>query len=204
MTAPPLSAGSFAAPAITVPPLAAKAQRVADRAGYELSSEPSTGSLLRTLAAAKPGGRLLEVGCGVGVGSAWLLDGMDAAARLTGIERHPKVAHVCRTLLAGDERMEVVNADAVEWLTAYDGPPFDLMFVDTTSAKFERRDLLFPHMADGALFIADDLLPQEKWTERHGPRVERFRREIFQEPDLLPTLIDWASGLVVAAYRKPR
>jgi hypothetical protein len=60
------------------------------------------------------------------------------------------------------------------------------------------------HMAEGALFIADDLLPQEKWTEDHGPRVERFRREIIAEPDLVGTLIDWGSGLVIAAYRRHR
>ena len=49
-------------------------------------------------------------------------------------------------------------AAAIEWLTAYDGPLFDLVFVDTTSAKFERRGLLFAHLAPGALFIADDLV----------------------------------------------
>jgi len=162
---------------------------------------PGPTLLLRTLAATKPGGRLLEVGTGVGVGAAYLLAGMDPTARLTTLERGPAIANAARTLLTDDERVEVVTTDAVEWLTAYDGPPFDLVFVDTTSAKFERRDLLFAHLAPGALFIADDLLPQDKWTEAHGPRVERFRREIVAEPNLVTTLIDWGSGLVVAAYR---
>lgn len=88
------------------------------------------------------------------------------------------------------------------WLASYAGPPFDLVFVDTTTAKFERRDLLFAHMKDGALLIADDLLPQEKWTGRHGPRVASFRRDIMQEADLLATLVDWASGLLVATFRR--
>lgn len=185
-----------------IPELSAKAHRIADRAGYELSSTPGTGALLRTLAAAKPGGRILEVGAGVGVGAGWLLDGMDEASRLVTIEKHPKIANVCRTILAGDPRAEVVTGDAVEWLDAYEGPDFDLVFVDTTVAKFERRDAVFAHMAPGSLFIADDLLPQPKWTEQHAPRVERFRREILEEPCLVPTLIDWSSGIVVAAYRK--
>jgi predicted O-methyltransferase YrrM len=184
-----------------VPSPAARALKVADRAGFQLSSDLNTGSLLRTLAASKPGGRLLEVGTGVGVGAAYLLAGMDAAARLTTLERGPALANAARTLLADDDRVEVVTTDAVDWLTAYDGPPFDLVFVDTTVTKFERRDLLFDHLAPGALFVADDLLPQDKWTEAHGPRVERFRREIVAEPRLIATLVDWASGLVIGSYR---
>lgn len=188
-------------PPIDVPPLAAKAQAIADKGKWGLSSEPQTGALLRTLAASKPGGRILEVGSGVGVGAGWLLAGMDAAARLTTLELYPGLANACRSVLAADKRAEVITTDAVEWLTNYSGPPFDLVFVDTTSAKFERRDLVLAHMAHGALFVADDLLPQEKWTEAHHPRVERFRREIMAEPDLVPTLVDWASGIVIASYR---
>ena len=186
-----------------VPPLVEKIEGIGRRAGWGLSSEAGTGALLRTLAATKPGGRLLEVGAGIGVGAAWLLACMDAAAELTTLEVAPNVAAVCRDLLKHDSRVTVVTTDASQWLADYGGDPFDLVFVDTTVTKFERRDLIFRHLADGAIFIADDLLPQEKWTQAHAPRVERFRREILHEPDLVPTLIDWASGLVVAAYRKP-
>ena len=98
--------------------------------------------------------------------------------------------------------MEVITADATEWLEQYEGPPFDLVFVDTTITKFERRNLVYRHLAHGALFIADDLLPQEKWTDEHHPRVQRLRAEIRQEPELVATLVDWASGLLVATYRR--
>src|SRR5436853_611551 len=43
----------------------------AETLGFRLSCEPLTGSLLRTLAASKPGGTLLELGTGVGVGTDW-------------------------------------------------------------------------------------------------------------------------------------
>lgn len=187
---------------IDVPPLSAKAQAIADKGNWRLSSDRQTGALLRTLAASKPGGRILEIGAGVGVGAGWLLAGMDAAARLTTLELFPGLAEACASVLAEDDRAEVVRTDAVDWLTAYSGPPFDLVFVDTTILKFDRRDLVFAHLADGALLIADDLLPQEKWTEAHYPRVERFRAEILAEPGLVPTLVDWASGILIASYRK--
>jgi predicted O-methyltransferase YrrM len=187
---------------LTIPPLAAKAQAIADRGQFKMSSEPRVGALLRTLAASKPGGNILEVGAGVGVGSAWLLDGMDANARLTSLEVHERVGGVCRQILAPDPRAQVVITDATEWLTSYSGPLFDFVFVDTTITKFERRDTLFAHLADGALFVADDLLPQDSWNDEHPPRVERFRKEILEEPNLVPTLVDWASGLVIATFRR--
>ncbi|MFG2938313.1 O-methyltransferase [Streptomyces sp. NPDC048282] len=187
---------------LSVPARVAKAQAIADRGQFKMSSEPRVGALLRSLVAAKPGGRIIEVGGGVGVGAGWLLDGMDADARLTSIEKHENFARVLKHVVADDPRAEVVVADATEWLTAYDGPDFDFAFIDTTVTKFERRDTLFAHLADGALVIADDLLPQDSWDASHPPRVELFRKEIMQEPNLIPTLVDWASGLVIAAHRK--
>lgn len=184
-----------------IPPLAVKALAIAERGRWHLSSDSHTGAILRTLAASKPGGRILEVGSGLGVGSAWLLAGMDDAARLIGLEIHAKVAAISREILAEDPRAEIITTDATDWLEKYSGPPFDLIFVDTTTAKFDRRDVLFANMADGALLIADDLLPQEKWTEQHPARVERFRREIVGEPNLVATLLDWGSGLVIAAHQ---
>ena len=55
-------------------------------AGFPMASEALVGALLRTLAASKPGGRLLEIGTGTGLATVWLLDGMDARAHLTSIE----------------------------------------------------------------------------------------------------------------------
>jgi predicted O-methyltransferase YrrM len=189
---------------IDIPALSKKAQARADAGQFKMSSEPRVGALLRTLVASKPGGNILEVGAGVGVGAGWLLDGMDATARLTSLEVHVRIGTVCQQMLASDTRVEVVITDATEWLTAYDGPDFDFVFVDTTVTKFHRRDSLFAHLADGAIFVADDLLPQDSWDPSHPDRVERFRKEIMEEPDLVPTMVDWASGLVIATYRKPR
>lgn len=179
------------------------AERVAKRGGYKLSSEPRVGALLRTLAATKPGGRFLELGSGVGVGASWLLDGMDADARLTTIEIQERVCEVCRRVLADDDRAEAVNADADEWLAAYTGPPFDFVFVDTTSAKFDGLETVLGVLETGALYVTDDLLPQEKWSDTHPERVAAFRQSFLETPELVPVLLDWASGVGIAAYRGP-
>ena len=73
--------------------------------GFRLASEPMTGSLLRALAASKPGGLLLELGTGTGVGTSWLLAGMTPDARLVTVDNDPAVMDVARRHLSGDERV---------------------------------------------------------------------------------------------------
>ena len=51
-----------------------------------MASEPKTGALLKTLAASRPAGRLLELGTGTGISAAWLLAGMDRAATLITVD----------------------------------------------------------------------------------------------------------------------
>jgi hypothetical protein len=65
------------------PPAALAAiRRAAHDHDFAMSCDDRTGALLRTLAAARPGGRVLELGTGAGVSTAWILDGMDGASSL--------------------------------------------------------------------------------------------------------------------------
>ena len=73
----------------TFPAAYAEIERATQQAGFTMASDPLTGSLLRTLAASKPGGRLLELGTGTGLSTAWILDGMDTAATLTSVDNDP-------------------------------------------------------------------------------------------------------------------
>lgn len=184
-----------------VPATVRRAHDHAEGVGFAMSVEHRTGALLATLAASKPGGRCLEIGTGAGAGAGWLLSGMDEAASLVTVEIDAALAELSRHVLGDDPRATVVTADAAEWLTVYDGPPFDLAFVDWRTGKFEQRRLLLGHLAPGGLYIGDDLLPQATWPDDHPGRVERFLSEIVAEDDLVVTLMAWASGLVVAARR---
>src|SRR5438046_6628119 len=80
-------------------------RRDTERVGFTLASEPKTGSLLRALAASKPRGEFLEIGTGTGVGTAWLLAGMDANSRLTSVDSDHKVLEIARRHLGHDSRV---------------------------------------------------------------------------------------------------
>jgi len=171
------------------------------RVGFRLASEPRTGSLLRVLAGSKPGGRLLELGTGTGVATAWLLAGMDAATRLETVDSDPSVVEVARTHLGGDPRVRFNIAEAGDWLRRWSGGPFDLVFADAWSGKFSDIDAALRLLAIGGLYVIDDLLPQPSWPDGHGPRIEPLLAELEGRPDLAGVRLAWSSGLAVAVKR---
>ncbi|MGW8955620.1 O-methyltransferase [Streptomyces sp. NPDC055709] len=165
--------------------------------GFAMSCEDRTGSLLATLAASKPGGRILELGTGVGAGAAWLLHGMSDDASLTSVEADPAVQAVAAKHLAHDHRATFTTTDADTWLTAYTGPPISLAYVDCRPGKFHRLADLLALLEPGGLYLVDDLLPQPTWPDDHQPRVDAFLAHLPEHPNLLYTPLRWASGLLI-------
>ena len=169
--------------------------------GFAMACEDRTGALLRTLAGAKPGGRLVELGTGTGIGTAWLLDGAGTDATLISVDLDADNIAIARGVIGDDPRVRFEVADAAAWLGAYNGRPFDLVFADCRPGKFTHRQDLLRHLAPGAIYVGDDLRPQPTWPADHQPRVDAFRSEMAAAPDLHVTLLDWASGLVLATRR---
>src|SRR6266704_792192 len=101
-----------------------------ERVGFTLGSEPKTGSLLRALAASKPGGQFLELGTGTGVGTAWLLEGMDASSHLTSVDSDPHVLEIARRHLGHDPRVTFRVGDGAEVLEELAPEQFDLIYAD--------------------------------------------------------------------------
>ncbi|WP_200307762.1 O-methyltransferase [Streptomyces adelaidensis] len=171
----------------------------AERAGFAMSCEDRTGSLLATLAATKPGGRFLELGTGSGAGAAWLAIGMSSSARLTTVETDIDVQAIARRHLDHDRRIEFVTADADDFLSTYEGEPFDFAYVDCRPGKYHRLLDLLRLLQPGALYVVDDMLPQATWPEDHQPRVNGFLAQLPERPNLRATPMRWSSGLVVGA-----
>lgn len=183
------------------PPALAGILADAEARGFTMSCDERTGSLLATLAASKPGGRLLELGTGTGAGAAWLLDGADATARLTTVEVDPDTQAVAARHLGHDPRVTFVTADADQWLSTYDGEPFDLAFVDCVPGKFHRMDAVVDLLAPGGFYVGDDLLPQPAWPAEHHDRVDAFVAGLPLVRGLRITTLAWASGLVIGVRR---
>ncbi|WP_327254382.1 O-methyltransferase [Streptomyces sp. NBC_01244] len=177
-----------------LPALRAKAAA----AGFTLSCEDRTGSLLAALAAGRPGGRILELGTGAGEGAAWLLSGMDRASRLTTVELDATVQAIAREQLGADPRVTFVAGDGGGWLEDFDGAPFDLVFADTWPGKFTHLDRALELVAPGGTYLIDDLLPQPGRPQDHEAAVERLLAELDAREDFRCVRLAWASGLLMA------
>jgi len=180
-----------------VPAVVDAIRRDTRQMGFTMASEPQTGSLLRTLAASKPSGRFLELGTGTGVGTAWLLAGMDERSRLDSVENDAKVLEVARRHLGHDPRVTFHLADGEAFLAQSAPLHFDFIYADTWPGKFTHVDLALSLLKVGGIYFIDDLLPQASWPEGHAPKVPALITELETRPGFVATKLAWASGLMM-------
>ena len=169
--------------------------------GFDMPSEAGTGAMLRLLAAAKPGGRLLELGTGTGLATAWLLDGMGRGASLISLDTDPDVQAVARAVLGGDPRVAFLIEDGLDYVRTQPPASFDLIFADAWPGKYEGLDEALALLRPGGLYVVDDMSPQPNWPIGHQPRVDALAARLKSHPDLTTVALGWASGLVIAARR---
>ena len=172
-----------------------------DALGFPMASDAQTGSLLRTLAATKPGGTFLELGTGTGLATAWILDGMDRAARLITLDNEPGVLAVAKRHLGNDQRVTFLQTDGSVFLETQQAQRYDFIFADTWPGKYDHLDEALRLLKPGGLYIIDDMLPQPSWPNGHAARVPELLSTLEKREDLVATKLDWATGLVVATKR---
>jgi predicted O-methyltransferase YrrM len=168
---------------------------------FNMASEPRTGALLRTLAASKPSGRLLELGTGTGIATAWLLAGMDAGSTLISVDSDAQVQAVAREFLGTDGRLALVAEDGAAFLRRQLPESFDLVFADAMPGKYEALDDALAVVKSGGFYVIDDMLPQPNWPQGHAEKVPVLLDRLTTDPRLVVAPITWASGVVVAVRR---
>ena len=164
---------------------------------FPMASEPRTGALLRALAASKPGGRMLEIGTGTGLSTAWLLDGMDANSTLLSIDSDEHYQQVARDVLCQDKRLTLITADAAGFLWRLKHSSFDLVFADAMPGKYLALDEALALVKPGGYYIVDDMLPQPNWPEGHDLKATALMNELSQETRFQTLALPWASGIIV-------
>ena len=137
------------------------------------------------MAALKPGGHLLEIGTGTGVGTCWLLDGMDSEARLTTVDINPKVQASGQTHLADDRRLTILCEDGAALIKREQPGSLDLIFADGGAGKHTLLEETLALLRPGGLYICDDTKPHPLWPPEHAvahpPLMEKLAaRKDFQ------------------------
>ena len=183
------------------PALLRELERESEALGFQLASDARVGTLLRSLAASKPAGTLLELGTGTGVGTAWLLDGMGPNARLVTVDNDPSVIAVARRYLVGDPRVTIHTEDAAALLGRLPESGFDLVFADAWAGKYTHLQEALRLLKPGGLYVVDDMLPQEGWPDDHREKAGCLIAELERREDLTLTKLAWSTGVVIAVKR---
>ena len=165
--------------------------------GFDMASEPKTGALLQVLAASKPGGRLLELGTGTGIATAWLLSGMDGTSTLISLDTDEGVQSVAREFLGHDPRLKLITNDGAAFLWRQPKECFDLVFADAMPGKYEALDEALAVVKPGGSYVVDDLLPQPNWPDGHAEKVPILMERLLADPCFFALPLQWASGILV-------
>jgi len=167
---------------------------------FNMASDLHTGSLLKTLVASKPAGRVLELGTGTGLATAWITAGLDKNSSLVTVENNSLLIDVAKKYI-NDYRVEFVLADGYEWLTTYKGEPFDLIFADAMPGKYDLFEETMDLLKNGGFYVIDDMLPQPNWPEGHDKKVNDLINNLEARKDLVITKMNWSTGIIIVTKK---
>jgi len=175
-------------------------QSASQEMGFTMPSELQAGALLQVLAGAKRNARVLEIGTGTGLATAWLLAGMDAGSTLISVDNEPTYQAVAERILGSDARLQLVCTDAGNWLEANE-LLFDLIFADAWPGKYANLDAALNALTPGGMYVIDDMLPQPNWPAGHTDNVDALVTDLENRKDLQLVKMAWSTGILIAVKK---
>jgi predicted O-methyltransferase YrrM len=171
--------------------------------------DPTTGALLRLLAAAAQARAVVELGTGAGVSSLWLLRGMRPDGVLTTVDPETEHQRLARLSLLeagfGTGRVRLITGEALAVLPRLSDRAYDLVFCDAVRA--ENADYLGAAtrlLRPGGLVVfagalGDGRVADPAARDPDTVALRELTRVVKEDERLTPALLPVGSGLLVAA-----
>jgi demethylmenaquinone methyltransferase/2-methoxy-6-polyprenyl-1,4-benzoquinol methylase len=181
------------------PTSVADARRRATDLGFGQSCSDDVGRLLAVLAGAVPrDGRILELGTGVGVGTAWITSGLGTRSdvEVVSVESDERLNDAARTW-PWPPYVAMVMADGREAIGTLG--TFDLIFADAAPIKYGHIEAVLAALRPRGLLVIDDTHLGSAAAENTHKKVETLRRFVSTHSELTSVELDWASGVILAS-----
>lgn len=188
----------------------ASAREVALELGAEPIS-PGTGALLRVLAAARDARAVVEIGTGAGVGSLWILEGMNRDGVLTTIdpegEFHRAAREAFRASHVATHRSRFINDRALNVLPRMAEDAYDMVVIDGPAE--ETPDYL-DHATrmlrrDGVLVVTNALwygnVADPARRDMNTVVMREMTRALLESEQFVSSLLPIGEGVEVAVRR---
>jgi len=173
------------------------------RTGFLLACEVDVGRLLAALAAAVPGGgRVLEIGTGVGVGLAWLVHGLGARQDVEVVTVEVDDA-VQRAALSArwPPWVRFESGDGAEAVGRLG--QFDLIFADAPGGKIFKLRRTVAALGEGGVVVVDDMDLARHADEQLRSALAVVRHRLLGNTELVCAELGFSSGVIVAVKRRP-
>jgi demethylmenaquinone methyltransferase/2-methoxy-6-polyprenyl-1,4-benzoquinol methylase len=173
----------------------------AEAMGATPSCDPGAGALLAALACAvPPGGRILELGTGAGVGLSWIVEGVAGRTdvEVVSVESSAEAAAVAAWIdWPGTVRLEV--GDALDLVA--EPEQWDLVVAGARRGTWVDLADTTRSLRRGGLLLVDGLVPSGSVPDEHRRRIDELRRRPVVGDEVLAVEISWSSGLLLCARR---
>ena len=170
--------------------------------GFTMPSDIYIGTLLKSLIASKPQSNVLELGTGIGLSLAWMLEGLDEHSQLTSVDNDPELINIASEFFGTDPRLHLICADGTEWIKQYDGAPFDLIFADAWPGKYSELEETLALLKVGGFYVIDDMNTQPNWPEGHEQKAEQLIATLEARADLTITKMNWSTGVILCTKKE--
>ncbi len=181
-----------------LPDAVTAAKQRAEAFGFTKACADPVGRLLASLAASVPeGGRILEIGTGVGVGTAWISTGLGPRndVEVMSVEINRQLSDAARSC-PWPGNVRVVNADAFDVIKVCG--KFDLVFADAVPYKYDYIEDTISLLRPGGFLLVDDLKTRMGRAEANA-RKDALRHLLLHHPKLQAVELEWSSGVILAA-----
>lgn len=166
--------------------------------GFTQPSDRAIGYLLRTLVASKPNGQFLELGTGIGLSFAWLVDGMDSHSTLISLDNDPELTSIVKSYYQSNPQVKILCTDGESWIKSHQKDQFDLIFADTWPGKYNHLDEVLDMVKIGGFYVIDDLREQPNWPEGHADKCSALIKKLEQLPHFtFSKMMDWSTGVMI-------
>ena len=165
--------------------------------GFTMPSDIYIGTLLKSLVASKPNGRFLELGTGIGLSLAWMIEGMIGHSQIISVDNDHNLISTVSKIIGNRQNVHLICGDGSKWIKKYTDEKFDLIFADAWPGKYSDIDETLSLLRIGGIYIIDDMTTQANWPDGHQENVDSLIAYLEKQPDFTMTKMAWSTGVII-------
>jgi len=187
---------------LDVPKVYEKLESRCKEIGFTMPSDVYIGTLLKSLIVSKPKSNILELGTGMSLSLAWMVEGLDRDSRLISIDNDPNLISIAEEFFGADGRVDLICMDGSEWIQNNKDAQFDLIFADAWPGKYSELEETLDLVKVGGFYVIDDMRPQSNWPDGHDKKAKELTSYLENRADFSTTKMNWSTGVMLCTKRR--